>query len=685
MNNKSTALLFLTYDNIQHAEAFRPYFAKTNVYIHPKNKQKVVPYLRPYIIDELVPTQWGAYSIVEATLSLLRAAFTNSANQWFVLLSQDCFPVYGIDSFQSWLSSQQKSMFNLITKGPVTPTGVGGTLTEQRRFWKTSQWWILNRADVNHILQNCTQFTQQHNGFTKKLVWAAIDEIYFLSLLMTTVLNYQFNNQQTMYDKWLSATITKSPATISRLLPEDWSAIKLANSWFIRKTLPSFIKTLKTSFANELWVIHIGTETKQMASIPDVDVVIFASVPIDTINKQLLRKTIQIFPVLWNFFYESIANIVASFPIHHWDTIRFIDERFSFTEPHNNTNNVSLSQLKSRPTFNGNAYMVQPILDKPLFTVSTDAKRNRMLSMQPTESRVNQIQPKIAFLFLTMDDVNFPQLWTPYINKAVSEGKASVYCHPKNPDSVSVPWLRNAIIGNLVSTGWGFIVEALVSLLREAMKDPLNMKFIVVSESCIPLLPFDEFYKFCFQSGHDFRTSFIKSMRILQYDWNDRIKNQQGWKTMGSFSKHYSRWCLSRYHVQQLLVDSHPDELQFFYRMFVGDEFWLTLLRNQQQQYVLDFEVTFDNWDRIKQQQKVINEEIKALYENIEKNGENPAISEHIARLKDEKYRMAANPYSYVNVTQNDIVEALEKRAFFWRKFPKQSNLLELQLIVSRK
>ena len=97
---------------------------------------------------------------------------------------------------------------------------------------------------------------------------------------------------------------------------------------------------------------------------------------------------------------------------------------------------------------------------------------------------------KIAFLFLILDNPNFPKIWNSYFRN--NKNKYSIYIHPKFPEKTV--WKKKNIIQNLHETSWGFITEAYLELLKEAYKDPNNYKFITISESCVPIQSFDKFY-----------------------------------------------------------------------------------------------------------------------------------------------------------------------------------------------
>lgn len=279
---------------------------------------------------------------------------------------------------------------------------------------------------------------------------------------------------------------------------------------------------------------------------------------------------------------------------------------------------------------------------------------------------------KIAFLFLTIDDVNFPKVWKNYF--AGNEDKFTIYCHPKYPDKVITDWLKSNIIPNLVETGWGYIVGAYQQLLKNAYLNESNYKFVTISESCLPLVPFNEFYNSMFNTdGANIKTSYIKFMEIKDYDLEQRIKVNAGY-TKYNFHKHYARFCLSRYHVKKLL--EMDTDFEFFKRMHIGDEFFLTMLEPYDN--VKDFAITYDNWDYVFAKRKKFNIKIKKLYEKMEKISNKQSQTRIKSEIKDLQIirdDFSRNPKSYSEVTIDDIKELNGVKSFFWRKFPKNSNI----------
>ena len=107
----SVALLFLTYGNILHRNhpTMKKYLENCRVFIHPKHVSEIEPDFQQNVISPQIPTQWGDASIVIASLSLLSTAFRDTNIQWFVLCSEDMFPLRDYNEFQSFLDGQEFS------------------------------------------------------------------------------------------------------------------------------------------------------------------------------------------------------------------------------------------------------------------------------------------------------------------------------------------------------------------------------------------------------------------------------------------------------------------------------------------------------------------------------------------------------------------------------------------------
>jgi len=308
------AFLFLTYDNFTNQNIMKKFLINQNIYIHPKYPNNVNLYFKKYIIENLIETKWSEYSIVQATINLLKKAFENTNNKWFVLLSEDCYPLMNINKFKNHLNKFDKSLF---------------FFKEKNKYWKTSQWWILIRDDVETILNNHINIIIDMKG--------AVDEYYFLSLLKKNNSNYKFINYPVMYDKWLNDTTQKNPQYFNHLLIDDIRYIKLHNCFFIRKITNLFtLNKYKTK--KKLYVLYIGTETNQNNIIfnNNFDIILIISININLIKKEIINSSIYIINIIYKFYYDTILSICNQDYIKKWQIVIFTTEKFNL----NNYNQI---------------------------------------------------------------------------------------------------------------------------------------------------------------------------------------------------------------------------------------------------------------------------------------------------------------------------------------------------------
>lgn len=271
---------------------------------------------------------------------------------------------------------------------------------------------------------------------------------------------------------------------------------------------------------------------------------------------------------------------------------------------------------------------------------------------------------KIAFLFITIDDVNFPQIWEYYFKN--NYNKINIYCHPKNPQNVKTLWLKNNIIPNLAQTSWGHIIQAKQKLLIEALKDKNNQKFIFLTDSCIPIKSFSNLYKFLLND--DIKTSYIKQMPFKSY-FIKKSNLEDTFKSM-KLIKHISWSCLSRHHVKKLL---YSNKLQKFFNLLAGDEYYLSILYPSS--YIRNFMINNVNW---KETHKKVDEFKKLLFDLYsKKEKENTSKYDDLIEINKEKLnKIRAHPKTYTNIDK-DLNEITKMESFFARKFSKDSNIIE--------
>ncbi|CAG7887664.1 glycosyltransferase BC10 [Brassica rapa] len=116
---------------------------------------------------------------------------------------------------------------------------------------------------------------------------------------------------------------------------------------------------------------------------------------------------------------------------------------------------------------------------------------------------------KIAFLFLTPGTLPFEKLWDEFLKG--HEGKFSIYIHPskERPVHISRHFSDREIHSDEVTWGRISMVDAEKRLLVNALEDPDNQHFVLLSESCIPLHTFDYTYRYLLHSNVSFIESFV--------------------------------------------------------------------------------------------------------------------------------------------------------------------------------
>ncbi|KAG2691671.1 hypothetical protein I3760_08G018500 [Carya illinoinensis] len=115
-----------------------------------------------------------------------------------------------------------------------------------------------------------------------------------------------------------------------------------------------------------------------------------------------------------------------------------------------------------------------------------------ILKIPPIQSK----NPKIAFMFLASGSLPSEEIWDNFFRG--HEGRFSVYVHSSNEKPVHVsPYFEGRDIRS-EKVVWGKIsmVDAEKRLLANALVDPDNQQFVLLSESCIPLHSFQYVYHY---------------------------------------------------------------------------------------------------------------------------------------------------------------------------------------------
>ncbi|PWA96696.1 core-2/I-branching beta-1,6-N-acetylglucosaminyltransferase family protein [Artemisia annua] len=116
--------------------------------------------------------------------------------------------------------------------------------------------------------------------------------------------------------------------------------------------------------------------------------------------------------------------------------------------------------------------------------------------------------PKIAFMFLSPGSLPLERLWDKFFQG--HEGRFSVYIHAsrEKPVHTSRYFLNREIRSDKVDWGKISMVDAEKRLLANALKDPDNQHFVLLSDSCVPLRDFDYVYNYLMYTNISFIDSF---------------------------------------------------------------------------------------------------------------------------------------------------------------------------------
>ncbi|KAL6573723.1 hypothetical protein OROHE_002182 [Orobanche hederae] len=118
--------------------------------------------------------------------------------------------------------------------------------------------------------------------------------------------------------------------------------------------------------------------------------------------------------------------------------------------------------------------------------------------------------PKVAFLFLTKGRLPLASLWEMFFRG--HEGYFSIYIHTL-PDFTFEPgessvFYKRRIPSKLVRWGKSTMIDAERRLLANALLDFTNERFVLLSETCIPLFNFSTIYDYLINSEQSFLSTF---------------------------------------------------------------------------------------------------------------------------------------------------------------------------------
>lgn len=209
---------------------------------------------------------------------------------------------------------------------------------------------------------------------------------------------------------------------------------------------------------------------------------------------------------------------------------------------------------------------------------------------------------KIAFCFLTYGQPKHPEIWKKFFNN--NSDKYSLYLHPKYLSKVSDPFFKKRIIKNRIPTQWGDVslVKATLNLFSEAYKDTRNKKFVLLSDSCLPLYNFEYIYQKLI--GNSNNLTYIHHLgwetEAMKYDRYQKLENKEQIR-LKHFRKQSQWMILDRNDYNFLIKNGNLDDYQ---KMFAPDEQYFINLFDQYHRKYKNQVTTYVNWDNQSQSPK---------------------------------------------------------------------------------
>jgi len=227
---------------------------------------------------------------------------------------------------------------------------------------------------------------------------------------------------------------------------------------------------------------------------------------------------------------------------------------------------------------------------------------------------------RVAFMFLTIQGLSREDLWRQFFDGA-DPMKYTIYCHPKYPDrvphgSVILPH----IISQHVHTSWASIslVQATIFMLQEAVRNIENQRFILISDTCIPIIPFPLLYDQVFKqpvSSFSYNPDYVNSVDI-----QGRYKRFQNKKMIPiqKFMKAHQWFILDR---PAAVLCAEGRHLRDFEKVFASDEHYFVNICNHYRIPFLNLRRTFVEFEYEKSHPKIFHEISLSFLQHLRNKG----------------------------------------------------------------
>lgn len=274
---------------------------------------------------------------------------------------------------------------------------------------------------------------------------------------------------------------------------------------------------------------------------------------------------------------------------------------------------------------------------------------------------------RIAFLFLTIGELNHPKIWKSYFkgadpNKASDKVSYKIYAHSKYPPKGDTLLKQ---ISKSVSTKWGDIslVKATLFLLAEALLDDCDM-YILLSESAVPF------------KSHSYLQSYLS-------DQKNRMGVIQKVKDHDELYKSSQWFIFNKGSVKKIisLTSKYIDDPQLTKCSSLGapDELYFATLIRREGIPVIEEQTTYYKFKGVDYEST--KEKLEKIYKKYKSNRKNMSRKDknNFKKLHNqiwEKLKDAGkHPITFNKITDNDLLIFSRPNLLFGRKFDKNSNI----------
>ncbi|CAL1391796.1 unnamed protein product [Linum trigynum] len=166
-----------------------------------------------------------------------------------------------------------------------------------------------------------------------------------------------------------------------------------------------------------------------------------------------------------------------------------------------------------------------------------------------------QVPPRIAFLFIARNRLPLEVVWDAFFKG--EESRFSVFVHSRpgflfNEATTRSEYFLDRQLNDSIQVDWGeaSMIEAERILLRHALEDPSNKRFVFLSDSCIPLYNFSYTYDYVMSTSTSFVDSFADTKDGRYNPKMDPVIPVDNWRKG-------SQWVvLIRKHAEVVVQDS---------------------------------------------------------------------------------------------------------------------------------